>query len=318
MKYLIIGGAGFIGSHAVEHLLDKKSTSLVRVYDNFSSGKMWHLNSIKNDKRLEIINKDLYDQEIFKATEKIDQTWLFAANPDIAKAANEPDIDFHQGTYLTQITLEALRKNKCPQLIYSSGSGVYGDIGKRIANETNTSLEPVSTYGASKVASEALIRSYCNMFGLKSCAFRFGNVVGGRQTHGVAYDFIKRLRLDNNKLLIMGNGSQSKPYIHISDVLSAINIATLKQKNIYDVYNVSPSDYITVAKIADLVIHAMNIKDIKIEYTGGSKGWKGDVPVVRLSTKKIRAFGWANVYNSTEAMIKSIDYLIKNANEIYE
>ncbi len=142
-----------------------------------------------------------------------------ASNPDIARAAVEPDIDFREGTFLTQQIVEAMRRTGTPNLLYASGSGVYGDLKDHEAQEDFGPLVPVSTYGASKLAGEALIASYCAMFDLRACAFRFGNVVGARQTHGVGFDFIRRLRVQPDRLRILGDGLQSKSYIHVDDVI---------------------------------------------------------------------------------------------------
>ena len=148
-----------------------------------------------------------------------------ASNPDIARAAVEPDIDFREGTFLTQQIVEAMRRTRTPNLLYASGSGVYGDLKDFEAQEDFGPLVPVSTYGASKLAGEALIASYCAMFDLRACAFRFGNVVGARQTHGVGFDFIRRLRVQPDRLRILGDGRQSKSYIHVDDVVEAVLLA---------------------------------------------------------------------------------------------
>src|SRR6185437_9048915 len=145
-----------------------------------------------------------------------------ASNPDIARAATEPEIDFYQGTVLTNNVVEAMRRAGVSRILYASGSGVYGEIGDTEAQEDFGPLIPVSTYGASKLAGEALISSYCSMFGLTACIFRFGNVVGPRQTHGVGFDFVRRLAADPTELRILGDGQQSKSYVHVSDVISAV------------------------------------------------------------------------------------------------
>jgi len=320
MKYLIVGGAGFIGSYITDALLQDGSTTLVRIYDNFSSGKRWHLAHHSEDTRLEVLHHDIYDDKIFEATKGIDVTILLAANPDIAKAATEPDIDFKQGTVLTQITLEAMRKGMCHRLLYASGSGVYGDTGDSWVSETGAAMEPISTYGASKLGCEALISSYCHMFGLRATAFRFGNVVGGRQTHGVAYDFIRRLQLNPDYLEILGDGTQSKPYVHVFDVVKALKIMLTRQVTPYEVLNVAPNDFTTVTEIAHVVINELGIpkETCEFRYSGGSRGWKGDVPIVRLNTSKIRALGWDNSFSSTEAVRKSVIEMISNLEFLYK
>ena len=148
-----------------------------------------------------------------------------ASNPDIARAATEPSVDFDEGTRLTHQVVEAMRPSSTQRILYASGSGVYGDLGEYEATEDYGPLIPVSTYGASKLAGEALIASYCYMFGLIGCAFRFGNVVGPHQTHGVGFDFLRRLLHDPSQLEILGDGSQSKSYVHVSDVIDAVLLA---------------------------------------------------------------------------------------------
>ncbi len=197
-----------------------------------------------------------------------------------------------------------MRITATQQVVYASGSGVYGDIGETEADEDYGPLLPISTYGASKLAGEALICAYCHMFGLRGCGFRFGNVVGPRQTHGVGFDFIRNLLRDPARLRILGDGSQSKSYIHVSDVISAVLVALERTDEPFAVYNVATGDYVTVTEIADLAVACAGLEpgSVRYEYTGGNRGWKGDVPVVRLDTTRIRALGWRNEMGSREAL----------------
>jgi UDP-glucose 4-epimerase len=316
MKIIIFGGAGFIGSYLVSYYLKLKKVSLVVVYDNFSSGKKWHLKDHIKNLKLRIINLDIYNISSFNTKYKFDLAIMLAANPDISKAIRQPSIDFDQGTVLTQKILEFIRIKKIPTLLYVSGSGVYGDVGSLRLKENYGPMFPISTYGASKLACEALISSYAYMFGIKSSSFRLGNAVGGRQTHGVAYDFILNMRKNLKILNILGDGCQSKPYIHIQDIIKAIECARLNQKIIYDVYNVASEDTISVKEIADIVISFVNKKSNKVlyNYSGGKRGWKGDVPTVRLNLKKIKSMGWKPRYNSSEAVKKSVREMLRNIN----
>jgi UDP-glucose 4-epimerase len=242
-----------------------------------------------------------------------DHVYHFASNPDIARAATQPDIDFWEGTYLTQNVLEAVRVCGVPRLTYASGSGVYGDVGATPAHEDYGPLLPISTYGASKLAGEALIGAYCHMFGLSALAFRFANVVGPHQTHGVAYDFIRRLLADPSQLLILGDGSQSKSYIHVRDVVAAMRWVARDGWRGFDYFNVATEDYVTVREIADLVVERLGLEGVAFRFSGGDRGWKGDVPLVRFNTAKIRARGWANRSTSREALADSIDSMIADA-----
>ncbi len=320
MRYLIVGGGGFIGSYVVAELIKEKNVSEVIVYDNFCSGKKWHLKEFVNNKKFKLVEKDIYEDEIFEFSKDIDVTIMLAANADIAAATTDPQIDFAQGTHLVQIVLEAMRKEGCKKLLYASGSGVYGETGYEFVKEDFSPMEPISTYGASKLGCEALICSYCHMFDMQASAFRFGNVVGGKQTHGVAFDFMRRLKMNSSQLEILGDGMQSKPYIHVNDVVSAMFIALDNQKVKYDVYNVAPKDPATVNEIADIVLEKMNIKksDCEYRYSGGNRGWKGDVPIVRLDTSKISSLGWKSSMDSIDAIKKSVGEMYDNLDEIMQ
>jgi UDP-glucose 4-epimerase len=229
-----------------------------------------------------------------------------ASNPDIARAATEPDIDFREGTLLMNNVLEAMRRSGTMKILFSSGSGVYGDLGEREVAEDGP-LNPVSTYGASKLAGEALIRSYCHMFEFTGRVFRFGNVVGPRQTHGVGFDFLHQLLKNPRKLRILGDGNQSKSYIHVQDIVDAVLLADARATTPFEVYNVA-TDYITVKEIAVLAAECAGLDphQVEYEYTGGSRGWKGDIPVVRINAERIRRLGWNCRRGSREALRDSM------------
>jgi UDP-glucose 4-epimerase len=293
-----------------------KSTEAVTIYDNFSSGREWHYAHHEQDRRLRVIHGDLKDlAALERCMEGHDTVIHLASNPDIARAAVEPDIDFREGTVLTQNVVEAMRRTQTANLLYASGSGVYGDLKDLEAQEDFGPLVPVSTYGASKLAGEALIASYCAMFGLRAGAFRFGNVVGARQTHGVGFDFVRRLRTQPDRLRILGDGQQSKSYIHVEDVIEAVLLAHRTSEKNFEVYNVATGDYITVTAIAELAIEVAGLApgQVRLEYTGGDRGWKGDVPVVRLNTDRIRALGWTCKRNTRQALCVSLNALLADS-----
>jgi UDP-glucose 4-epimerase len=304
-RYIVVGGAGFIGSHFVDRLLGDRSTAAVTVFDNFSSGRRWHLDAHAGDRRLRVVEADVKDLETLTgAMDGHDTAIHLASNPDIAKAATQPDVDFYEGTFLTHQVIEAMRRSGVKTILYASGSGVYGDLGEVEANEQHAVGEPISTYGASKLAGEALISAYCFMFGLRGRAFRFGNVVGPHQTHGVGFDFVRRLLKDPTELSILGDGRQSKSYIHIDDVIGAVLTAHRHEGAAYDVFNVATGDYITVTEIAELALECVGLKpgSVKFTYAGGDRGWKGDVPIIRLATDRIRGIGWTCKRSSREAL----------------
>ena len=307
MKYFVTGGAGFIGSHLVKALLRDEDDCHVTVFDNLSSGRMRHLDGVAERQNLNIVEGDMKDlNSLGTAICDSDVVYHFASNPDIARAATEPDIDFWEGTYLTNNLLEAMREAGVAKLLYASGSGVYGDTGNLAVPEDYSPKLPISTYGASKLACEVLICSYCHMFGIAASAFRFANVVGPNQTHGVGYDFVRRLSESPAELTILGNGKQSKPYIYVSDVVAAMRCVETQLASRFRQYNVSTLDFLSVDEIAEIAVRLMKLKDVQFRYTGGDRGWKGDVPVVRLKSDRIRALGWRSEYASREAMSKSI------------
>ncbi len=312
----IIGGAGFIGAHFVDRLLADDSVELVRVYDNFSSGREWHLTAHEEDPRLEVVKGDVADLvTLVESMVGIETVIHLASNPDIARAATDPSVDFDNGTLLTHHVVEAMRRAEVQRILYASGSGVYGDLGEEEADEDYGPLVPISTYGASKLAGESLIASYCYMFDLAGVAFRFGNVVGPRQTHGVGFDFVTRLLADDGKLTILGNGSQSKSYVHVSDVIDAVLLAAAVAPRPFAVFNVATGDYISVHEIAELAVKAVGLKPgtTTFIYKGGDRGWRGDVPVVRLNTDRIRALGWTNTRTTRQALTESLDAMLDDA-----
>jgi UDP-glucose 4-epimerase len=313
-RYFIVGGAGFIGSHFVDRLLEDGDE--VTVFDNFTSGRDWHLEPHAEDERLGVVRGDVRDlAALTEAMRDQDVVIHLASNPDIARAATEPAIDFDEGTLLTHHVVEAMRVTSTPQILYASGSGVYGDIGETEADEDFGPLVPISTYGASKLAGEGLIAAYCHMFDLRGCVFRFGNVVGPRQTHGVGFDFVRRLLDDPERLPILGDGTQSKSYIHVGDVVEAVLTALANTEQPFGAYNVATGDYIAVTEVADLAVECVGLDpaSVEYEYSGGDRGWKGDVPVVRLDTGRIRALGWQNSMGSREALHDSMLAMLPEA-----
>lgn len=313
-RYIIVGGAGFIGSHFTDRLLGDMTTKRVTLYDNFSSGRDWHFAQHRADPRFQVIRSDVKNLDALEAAMRDHDVCIhLASNPDIARAVTDPEIDFREGTQLTNNVVEAMRRSGCSRLLYASGSGVYGDLGYAEAHEDYGPLIPVSTYGASKLAGEALISSYCAMFELSACAFRFGNVVGPRQTHGVGFDFVRRLLLEPDCLSILGNGTQSKSYIHVDDVVSAVLLAHRNNPKRYDVFNVATGDYITVTEIAELAVECLGLTDVRFEFSGGDRGWRGDVPIVRLNTDRIRGLGWKCHHGCREALRRSLMELVDDA-----
>jgi UDP-glucose 4-epimerase len=305
-NYAITGGAGFIGSHFVDNLLQQGHR--VTVVDNFCSGSLDHVAQHVSNPQFSVIEGNIENTQLLcDAFLGINTVIHLASNPDIARAASEPRIDFTQGTVLTESVAEAARIAEVRTILYASGSGVYGDAGSAILTE-DSPLNPISTYGASKLAGESLLSAYSYMFGIRTRSFRFANVVGARQTHGVGFDFVRRLKKDSSELLVLGNGKQSKSYISVSDVVRAVLLAEEVGEPLNDVFNISTDDFMTVNEIAEEAIRVLGLTlpNVKIRYTGGDRGWKADVPVVRIDSQKIKNLGWRPNLSSKEAIKASL------------
>jgi UDP-glucose 4-epimerase len=317
MKVFISGGAGFIGSNILSRFLLDQRFSKIFVYDNLSSGTVEHIKFAMDSDKFQFIEAQISDLETLKKSmEGMDLVIHLAANPDIAKAVTQPDIDFWEGTYLAQNILEAMRINNVPYLLYTSGSGVYGENPEISFAEDYGPCIPISTYGASKLACESLIAAYCHMFGLRARVFRFANVVGPMQTHGIGYDFINKLTANRHSLDILGDGTQLKSYIYIEDIVDAIEIILNNLETIpavYDVFNVATDDSISVTEIAEIACEVMSISldDVEFNYSGGDRGWKGDVPKVTLDASRIKNLGFSVKKNSSQAIRKSIEEMYK-------
>lgn len=311
MKYFITGGAGFIGSNMVDRVMSDENNR-VTVYDNFCSGQEGYISHHFSDERFHLVHGDMLDIESLKtAIAGHDFVFHFAANPDIAKSMVETDLDLKQTVIATYNLLEAMRVHDVRRIAYSSGSGIYGDVGLTETPENFGPLMPISMYGASKLGAEGLISAFCHMFDMQAWIYRFANVVGERQTHGVGYDFIQRLRNNPDELQILGDGNQSKSYIHVSDVIGAIFFAINNTEDKRNVFNVATDDYITVNEIARIVVDEMGLKDVTIKRAGGDRGWKGDVPVVRFDLAKIHNLGWHAKFSSNEAIRLSVREMLE-------
>ena len=304
MKYFIAGGAGFIGHHVVRRLLKERSGCEIIIYDNLSSGRLEFLNDVKDNPRLKIIIGDIKNLELLVESMKdVDCVWHFASNPNIAAAIENPTIDFYEGTLLTQNILEAMRINGVKKIIYASGSGVYGDAGEIEMDENYSPMLPISTYGASKLAGESLISSYCHMFDITGRIYRFANVIGSSPTHGVILSFIEKLKTNPNELEILGNGKQSKSYIYVEDIIDGILATESVSKKQYDYFNVATQDYIEVNEIANIICEEMHLNNVEYKMTSNeTRGWKGDIGICRFNTNKIRSYGWKNKYTTKEAI----------------
>jgi UDP-glucose 4-epimerase len=310
MRFFVTGGAGFLGSNLVNTILDGRLGS-VTVFDNFVTGRREYFGEHLASPELTVIQGELSDlPSVKEAIRDHNVVFHLAANADIAASVENPLLDFDNGTRLTQTVLEAMRMTGIKRVFFTSGSGVFGEVPPVPVAEDYTPMMPISTYGASKLASEALVSAYCHMFDLVGTVFRFANVVGPHMTHGVTHDFIRRLQVDPTRLRILGDGNQSKPYIHVHDVVAAMLLLLAQQTTGYAYFNVGSEDHLLVREIADIVVNEMKLNSVAYEYTGGARGWRADVPVYRLDVSKIRRLGWKNERNSRDAVVAAARSLL--------
>jgi len=301
---VVTGGGGFIGSHVVDRLIESDE---IIVIDNFSSGKEEFVNPEAN-----IIKADISSEDITEYINGAEEVWHIAANPDVRIGAENPDEIYRNNILATYRLLESMRKAKVDRIIFTSTSTVYGEA-KVIPTPEDYPTHPISIYGASKLACEALIESYCHTFDMQAWIYRFANVIGRRSTHGVIYDFIMKLRRNPNELEILGDGEQNKSYIYISDCVDAM-FAGLKAKERVNIFNIGSEDQVKVKRIAEIVCEELNLNP-KFRFTGGDRGWKGDVPVMLLSIEKLKRIGWRPKYSSEEAVRMAVRDLIEELNK---
>lgn len=301
MKILITGGAGFIGSHLCDALLEKGHC--ITVVDNLVLGKKDNISHLLGNARFTFIQEDILNEEamrsIFKAGQ-FDMVYHLAANSDIQKGGKDPMVDYELTFNTTFRILSYMREFEVKRLFFASTSAIYGETSD-ILNEDYGPLRPVSNYGAGKLASEAFISAFSSNCHIQTWITRFPNVVGERFTHGVIYDFIHKLRKNPRRLEVLGNGEQCKPYVYVKDLVSGILHVVEHASEPYNVYMLGGDSRTKVKEIAAMVIEEMGL-DAEIVYTGGDRGWVGDVPEFRYDLSKVNKLGWKAAYSSNEAV----------------
>jgi len=302
MRVLVTGGAGFIGSHLVDRLV--RDGYRVRVVDNLSSGRVENIKHHLDAGTVELIVGDLKDPQIaLRAVEGVDTVFHFAANPEVRVSTTNPEIHFNENIVATFNLLEAMRKKGVKELVFASSSSVYGEP-EEIPVDENAPIRPVSVYGASKAACEALIHAYTKLYGVKAVVLRYANVVGSRLRHGVVWDFVNKLLKNPAELEILGDGRQVRSYIYIDDTIEATITAWRKTETGYEVYNIASEDWITVDEVADEVIKAMGLNSVKKVYKPvlHGVGWLGDVKKIALKIDKVKKLGLKPAMSSREAV----------------
>lgn len=301
MNILITGGAGFIGSHLCDRLLQENNN--ITVVDNLILGKKENIEHLIKHPQFRFIEEDILNtsamDEIFSSN-KFDMVYHLAANSDIQKGGLDPTTDYNLTFNTTFKLLMLMKKHDIKKFFFASTSAIFGEATGYI-NEDFGPLQPVSNYGAGKLASEAFICAFSSTYNIQTWVARFPNVVGERFTHGVIFDFIKKLRKTPEELIVLGNGKQCKPYIYVKDLVDGIQFIINNANDRLNVYNIGPDTRTTVTEIATITIEEMGL-NATITYTGGDRGWVGDVPEFKYDLTKINKLGWKAPRTSNDAI----------------
>ena len=307
MRALVTGGAGFIGSHLVERLLERGHE--VVVYDNFSTGHERFLERAAESRRLSVIRGDVLDRDaLVAATAGIDFVFHLAANADVRSGVDCPDRDLQQNTVATFNVLEAMRATGVRRIAFSSTGSIYGEPELFPTPEDAPFPVQTSLYGASKIAGEALIQAYCESFGFQGYIFRFVSILGERYSHGHVLDFYKQLREHPGELRVLGDGHQRKSYLYVHDCLDAIFCALERATGKVNIFNLGTDDYCQVNDSIGWIAGELGLTPA-LFYAGGERGWIGDSPFIFLDCRRIRSLGWRPKLTIQEGVVRTLRYL---------
>jgi len=303
---LLTGGAGFIGSHLLERLLS--SGHEVVVLDNLSSGDESLVRRIAASGGARISVGDIRDRRsVEEAARGCELILHLAANPEVRMG--DPEIHLEHNVRGTLNILEAARRLDIGFVAFASSSTVYGEAAVLPTPEDYSPMKPISTYGATKLACEALLSAYAHTYGVRGVALRYANVVGSRARRGVVPDFVRKLLKDPSKLEILGDGTQRKSYIWIGDAVEATLVAVERVADRFSAYNVGSADAITVVEVADAVCQALGLRSVGYVFAGGpeGRGWPGDVKTMHLDIRRLMALGWRPEYTSRDAVARAAE-----------
>ena len=310
MRAFITGGAGYIGSHLADRLLEDGNQ--VTVFDNFSTGQRRFLQQAHTSEKFKLIKGDLLDKnDLQKAMANHDFIFHLAANADVRFGTEHPSKDLEQNTIVTHNVLEAMRSQGIKKILFSSTGSVYGEASVFPTPEESPFPVQTSFYAASKLAGEGLITAYCEGFGFQSWIFRFVSILGERYTHGHVFDFYKKLKADPSRLKVLGNGKQRKSYLYIQDCLDALLLAIEKSREKVNIFNLGVDDYCEVNDSIGWICEELGVEPL-LEYTGGDRGWIGDNPFIFLDTEKIQTLNWQPKLSIKESVIKTVNFLRQN------
>ena len=310
MKAFVTGGAGFIGSHIVDHLIAQGAG--VTVYDNLTTGFEANLSGHRGHPAFQLIRGDILDFDLLaRSLAGHDAVFHFQANADVRGGMEKTRIDLEQNTTGTWNVLEAMRLHGAKLIVFSSSATIYGEP-DRFPTPEDAPLIQTSLYGASKLAGEAMLQAYSEYFGIRSIAFRFVSWIGARYSHGVVFDFVRKLRQNPRRLEVLGDGKQRKSYLDVRDGVSGIFTAVERFAGLKGVFNLGHDEFMNVLDLAQIVLSEMGLENVEICTTGGERGWLGDSPMVHLDTRRIKALGWIPGIAIETGIRSTVRHLLEN------
>ncbi|WFN36647.1 NAD-dependent epimerase/dehydratase family protein [Methanomicrobium antiquum] len=308
MFSIVTGGAGFIGSNLVDALVKKGDRILV--IDNLSAGNTDNISEHIKSGKVEFLQADLLSNGWEENFSGADRVYHIAADPDVRASAGIPESVYQRNVTATINVLEAMRKNNVKEIVFTSTSTVYGEAEVIPTPENYSPMIPISIYAGTKLACEAMISSYAYTFGMKAWVFRFANIIGKRSNHGVIWDFVHKLKENPKVLEILGDGKQSKSYFSVEACVDAVLFATENSDETFNFFNIGSEDWISVKELAEIVVCESGLEDVEFRYTGGDRGWVGDVPKMQLGVDKLKNLGWKPATNSKESVRSAVKTLL--------
>lgn len=310
MKYLVTGGAGFIGSHIVDRLMKKKGNEVI-VYDNFSTGRKFFLQDHLKKSNFKLVQGDVLDaKKLIKTMKGVDFVFHIAGFADVRTGLTNHTIDHEQNQQATLNVLEAMHVQGVKKIAFASTSSVYGDA-KIHPTPEDTPFHPTSLYGAAKASSEQYIEAYATYYDWNAYIFRFVSFVGERYTHGIVYDLLKKVQKNKEVLPLLSDGTPRKSSVYVGDGVEAIFTAIQKAKDIVNIFNIGHDEIMKVDQIVDTILKAAKVKITK-QYEGGKRGWKGDNDFVHLDNAKLKKIGWKPKKTQRQGIERTVAYLLKN------
>jgi len=312
MRILVTGGAGFIGSHLCDRLLARGAE--VWCVDNLRLGRRRNIAHLETSPHFCFTKLDVLDEPALTtlfADGRFDAVFHMAANSDIAAGTANVQLDLELNQLTTIAVLKAMKAHNVSRLFFASTSAIFGET-DAVLHEDFAPLKPISFYGASKLAAEAYISVFAHTFGIRAVVLRFPNVVGERATHGVIYDLLRKLETDSGRLEVLGDGKQSKPYLYVGDLIDAMMTAWDKADAPFVVYHAAGIENTSVREIAEIVVGAAGRADTRVVFTGGDRGWPGDVPRFRYDISRLQALGWEPQRHSTDAVRHAVARILAN------